>query len=178
MTLEDALALQEEAEGVLQDREFEVSGGDVLRLVAQSPCSAYDWEFVALARSFGITLVTTDRKLVAAFPDVAVLLSDIVGSHQVPACQILRQEQAAAGLGCGGEDHRIPQAKPVIRRQVGGREHVAPAQERIAGVAPRPAGLPDQHGVELAQDLHRQCDRVLREPAHQVQRGIAAGGIV
>src|SRR5690606_5601920 len=66
--LEDAFRIQAEAEALLQDREYEVEARDVLTLVGQSPCSAHDCEFVALARSFGVRLVTLDRKILAAFP--------------------------------------------------------------------------------------------------------------
>lgn len=47
----------------------------VLELVRDSDCSAYDCEFVALAMSLGITLVTEDKKLLKAFPAQALALS-------------------------------------------------------------------------------------------------------
>ena len=72
VTLEEALSLQAEAEALLQDREYEVGARDVLTLVDRSPCSAYDCEFVALAQSFDIRLVTMDRKVIDAFPDIAI----------------------------------------------------------------------------------------------------------
>ncbi len=81
ITLEEALSLQEEAEDLLRDREYEVGSADVLRLVAESPCSAYDCEFVALAQSLDIALATMDAKLAAAFPETAVLLSDAVSER-------------------------------------------------------------------------------------------------
>jgi hypothetical protein len=43
-----------------------------LNLVRKSPCSAYDCEFVALAEDLEIPLLTTDRKILSAFPSVAV----------------------------------------------------------------------------------------------------------
>jgi predicted nucleic acid-binding protein len=72
ITLEEAVSLQAEAESLLQDREFEVGAHDVLTLVDRSSCSAYDCEFVALAQSFNIRLVTMDRKVIDAFPDTAL----------------------------------------------------------------------------------------------------------
>jgi hypothetical protein len=56
----------------LLEREFESDSNDVLRLVSQSNCSAYDCEFVSLAKRLGVELVTMDTKLRKAFPDVAV----------------------------------------------------------------------------------------------------------
>jgi predicted nucleic acid-binding protein len=76
ITLEEAINLQAGAEALLQDKEYEVGARDVLTLVDQSSCSAYDCEFVALARSFDIKLVTLDRKVIDAFPDTAVSLGD------------------------------------------------------------------------------------------------------
>jgi predicted nucleic acid-binding protein len=45
---------------------------DVLDLVLASPCSAYDLEFVALARVLGVQLVTNDRQVLSAFPTIAI----------------------------------------------------------------------------------------------------------
>jgi predicted nucleic acid-binding protein len=71
ITLEEAVRIQDEAEAFLQNSEYEVDVRDVLALADQSPCSAYDCEFVALAQSFGVKLITLDRKVLGAFPDVA-----------------------------------------------------------------------------------------------------------
>ena len=68
----DALNLQMEAEALLRDREYEVDTRDVLALVHRSSCSAYDCEFVALARHLDVPLVTMDRKVIDAFPETAV----------------------------------------------------------------------------------------------------------
>jgi len=69
LTFDQACALQIEAEDLLTGREFDVESPEVLDLVQRSNCSAYDCEFVALARRLETTLVTSDRKLVNAFPD-------------------------------------------------------------------------------------------------------------
>ncbi len=65
---DQVVALQEEAESLLSGSEFEVSSIDVLELVRDSDCSAYDCEFVALAKRLEIKLMTLDRKLLRAFP--------------------------------------------------------------------------------------------------------------
>ncbi len=75
---EKALEIQGEMESLFQGREYEVTSLDVLSLVSQSECSAYDCEFVALARGLGTPLVTMDRKLVSCFPDTAALLTEFV----------------------------------------------------------------------------------------------------
>lgn len=78
--LDVAVRIQTEAEALLQGREYEVEAQDVLRLVDQSPCSAYDCEFVALAQSFDIRLVTLDKKILGAFPGTAISLKEFVRS--------------------------------------------------------------------------------------------------
>ena len=52
--------------------EIEPRSERVMELVAISKCSAYDLEFVALAEELGVTLVTNDREILAAFPQSAV----------------------------------------------------------------------------------------------------------
>jgi predicted nucleic acid-binding protein len=81
ITLEEAVRLQAEAEALLEDREYEVGARDVLMLVERSPCSAYDCEFVALARSFDIRLGTMDRKVIDAFPDTAMAPGDFMADR-------------------------------------------------------------------------------------------------
>jgi len=74
---EQALEMQDEMESLFQGKEYEVASLDVLSLVNESECSAYDCEFVALAKGLGVRLVTMDRKLVSCFPDTATLLTDL-----------------------------------------------------------------------------------------------------
>ena len=70
--LDQAQALIRSAEAELVDCEREVDSAAVINLVAASACSAYDCEFVALARQMDIPLVTEDTGLLRAFPDVAI----------------------------------------------------------------------------------------------------------
>jgi predicted nucleic acid-binding protein len=72
ISLEDAFSAMTEAEKILGGSEFEVNSEVVLELCAQSDCSAYDCEYIALARALRIPLVTRDKALLAAFPDTAV----------------------------------------------------------------------------------------------------------
>jgi predicted nucleic acid-binding protein len=74
----EALRIQEEAESFLKDREYISVSQDVLSLVNGSSCSAYDCEFVALAQSYAVKLVTMDRKILADFPDTAIGLEEIL----------------------------------------------------------------------------------------------------
>ena len=70
--LDSAILVMEEAERLLDGSEFHVASTDVLALSARSGCSAYDCEYVALARGLEVPLLTRDREILTAFPKVAV----------------------------------------------------------------------------------------------------------
>ncbi|MCJ7681873.1 MAG: type II toxin-antitoxin system VapC family toxin [Candidatus Aminicenantes bacterium] len=61
-----------EAEHLLQGKEYTLVSADILNLAFTGGCSAYDAEFVALARDMGIPLVTADSKLLNIFPEITV----------------------------------------------------------------------------------------------------------
>lgn len=79
--LDTALQMQGQAERQLTGNEYSVHSTDVLTLARDSGCSAYDCEFISVARSLNTTLVTGDRKLIAAFPDIAVAAKDYVDTR-------------------------------------------------------------------------------------------------
>lgn len=70
--LEQARGLQGAAEEHLSSGEASPTSRAVFDEVLRSRCTAYDCEFVALARAWNVPLVTSDRDVLAAFPDVAV----------------------------------------------------------------------------------------------------------
>jgi predicted nucleic acid-binding protein len=76
MSLEHALNLIEEAERLMNGREYHVSSSRVLTLALQSGCSAYDCEFVGLATLLDVPLVTSDKQIIKKFPSVAIPLKD------------------------------------------------------------------------------------------------------
>lgn len=71
VAFEGALRIVADAEEQMSGHEFDVPSDDVLRLVKESDCSAYDCEFVALAQDLGVPLVTSDKAILKAFPSVA-----------------------------------------------------------------------------------------------------------
>ena len=75
LTFEQACGVQREAEDLLAGAEHEVDSDSVLALARDSDCSAYDCEFVVLARRVGVLLVTMDKKLLKAFPSSALALA-------------------------------------------------------------------------------------------------------
>jgi len=78
--LELSVVLQatEEAEQLMDANEFEVNSTQVMSLVSDSSCSAYDCEFVVLADDLNVTLVTFDKKIVREFPDIAISPKEFV----------------------------------------------------------------------------------------------------
>jgi predicted nucleic acid-binding protein len=77
ITFEQAASLQAEAESLLDGSEHEVDSRAVLELVRDSDCSAYDCEFVALARQLNTRVVTMNKKLLRAFPTMTAELRGI-----------------------------------------------------------------------------------------------------
>ena len=63
------------AEAQLAGCEFLVPSDRILRLLLSSTCSVYDCEYVALADDMDLTLVTSDRHILAQFPRRAVNLA-------------------------------------------------------------------------------------------------------
>ncbi len=72
LSLEDAIDLMGEAEQLMSGREHQTASSRILRLAADSGCSAYDCEFVALALDLGVPLVTSDSALILKFKPTAV----------------------------------------------------------------------------------------------------------
>lgn len=75
----DALELMEKAECLLGQPDYRVAPAQMLDLAAQSGCTAYDCEFVALARDLGVTLLTADKAVLKALPAVAKSHETFIG---------------------------------------------------------------------------------------------------
>jgi predicted nucleic acid-binding protein len=76
LTLDAAMAIDARAEALVADNEYDVSSLAVLKLAAESGCSAYDCEYVALAEHLDAKVVSADAKLRKAFPKRVVSLSE------------------------------------------------------------------------------------------------------
>lgn len=55
--------IMEEAEHLMQGGEYSIQSSEIFLLVESSGCTAYDCEYIALAKEFNIPLITTDKKL-------------------------------------------------------------------------------------------------------------------
>ena len=78
MTVEQAVIVIQNAEDLMDGQEHEVDSADVMRLISESNCSAYDCEFVALAQQLDVSLTTLDRRILREFPNVAVAPAEFV----------------------------------------------------------------------------------------------------
>lgn len=76
LNLDDAIGVMRKAEAWMQT--LAVRSEAVLALADRSGCSAYDCEYVALADELDVPLVTYDRGVRAAFPDLAVAPTEFV----------------------------------------------------------------------------------------------------
>ncbi len=82
LSFEDAVRIIDEATRLMEGMEYEVASMDVLQLAKESACSAYDCEFVALAREMNVSLVTVDRQILQEFPTDAISLDEFVGDER------------------------------------------------------------------------------------------------
>lgn len=78
MTLQQAKRIMANAIQTLEHRQVIPTTEEILDLIAESECTAYDCEFIALARQLSIILVTADKQLLKQFPDFAISLEEFV----------------------------------------------------------------------------------------------------
>ncbi|PJK11931.1 VapC toxin family PIN domain ribonuclease [Lysobacteraceae bacterium NML120232] len=74
LALSNAIWIQQEAQALMLQGEQPVDSALVLTLAEQSGCTAYDCEFVALAKALGCPLYTMDKQILRAFPDLVQVL--------------------------------------------------------------------------------------------------------
>ena len=75
LSLDACTELWSRADALLTGHQHLVPTRTVLELALDSGCSAYDCEYVALAKLLGVLLVTEDRALLTAFAHIARPLS-------------------------------------------------------------------------------------------------------
>jgi predicted nucleic acid-binding protein len=72
LPLDQAVALFEEAAELMLEPEIEVEPGAILRLAHDKNLSAYDAEFLGLARALDLRIVTLDGGILKAAPGIAI----------------------------------------------------------------------------------------------------------
>jgi predicted nucleic acid-binding protein len=78
ISLTEAIEIFESAEELLKENEYEINSVQVLALSDYSGCSAYDCEFVNLAKNLCIPLITQDKKLLANFHESATSMQQFL----------------------------------------------------------------------------------------------------
>jgi len=76
--LADAETATSRAERSLLGGEHTVSDHDVLTLASRTKCTAYDCEFIALAQRLQTKLITDDKALLRAFPQLCLSLAQAI----------------------------------------------------------------------------------------------------
>ena len=76
--LSNVLAAAANAELAVQSHH--VTDQEVFAVIQESSLSAYDAEYVGLARRMGCSLVTTDKQILDHYPNLAVRLQDFIAS--------------------------------------------------------------------------------------------------
>jgi predicted nucleic acid-binding protein len=76
--MDTALQMQSQAERQLANNEYAVNSTSVLMLAKESGCSAYDCEFISVAKSLNTSLITADKKLINNFPNIAMTAKDFI----------------------------------------------------------------------------------------------------
>jgi len=72
ISLDQARLIMQSALATMAGGEIPASPWHVLELTQTSSCTAYDCEFVALAKELGVKLVTLDKQILAQFPETAI----------------------------------------------------------------------------------------------------------
>ncbi len=78
ITLSEAIDIFECAEELLKENEYEINSMQVLSLSHSSGCSAYDCEFVNLAKDLGALLVTQDKRILNNFQETAISMNQFL----------------------------------------------------------------------------------------------------
>ena len=71
VTADQAKAMNDDAVEVLQDRIISIMASRVIDTALECNLTAYDAEFVVLARTLGVPLATSDQAILSGAPDVA-----------------------------------------------------------------------------------------------------------
>lgn len=81
LSRKSAAGLYTAAADLLMANEFVVNPERILSCIARSRCTAYDCEYVALAESLDVPLVTFDRLILKEFPRRAVSPKEFLAAH-------------------------------------------------------------------------------------------------
>ncbi len=80
MTLGEATTIMASVEKRMHERQMEVKSSEAIEIAHANSITAYDAEYVALAKQNSVRLLTTDKEILKKFPEIAVSLQDFVGA--------------------------------------------------------------------------------------------------
>lgn len=72
-----AFNMMTEAEVLIGDNDYLIDSTSVIALT-QSDCSAYDCEFISLAKSLDTNLITADKRQLQTFPEIAITTEECI----------------------------------------------------------------------------------------------------
>lgn len=75
VSVEKALTIWQDAVRFMSDSEREIDPSTILEIVAKNKITAYDAQYIALAKTEGLVLVTEDKELLKKFPDETTSLT-------------------------------------------------------------------------------------------------------
>ena len=78
LNLSQVKFLMEGAEYLLLGAEYQVNSNKILDLLINTNLSAYDCEFVALAKELSVNLITTDKRILDEVPEVALSIGQFL----------------------------------------------------------------------------------------------------
>lgn len=76
LTFKDSIEIMRSAQYMMKSREYSVDSFSILEKIRTSSLSAYDLEFVALAETLNLKLITLDKKILSEFPDIVQSLKN------------------------------------------------------------------------------------------------------
>jgi predicted nucleic acid-binding protein len=95
VTLEGALDAANMAADLLRDRVRDCEASAILATAHTCLPTAYDATYVVLARSLGLRLITEDKQILRACPDIARSMQQFLTSPEAPPA--VREKRAAYG---------------------------------------------------------------------------------
>ncbi len=78
---DQAMEIMDLAEQFMEGNEVPVASHEVMMLVNQSGCTAYDCEYVAVALKRTLPLITFDQEVLKKFPGIAYNVEEFLGNR-------------------------------------------------------------------------------------------------
>ncbi len=76
LSFQEVTSILNEAELLFYEKEYTIPSSDIMELVRECDCSAYDCEYVALAHYLKVPLLTMDKKILKSFHMTTKSLED------------------------------------------------------------------------------------------------------